>query len=255
METEPYLFEEKNKIGILALNRPDVLNAIDITTMRLLNKKVDEIADNSKLKILIITGKGRAFSAGNDLKAKMTPDEAWELQKLGRTVCLKILYLPQITVAAVNGYAMGGGFEIAISTDLRVASENATFGLPESKIGFPVAWGGWLLLPKLVGVTVAKEIMFFGDKFGVDKAVQLGLVNKVLPSENFMKHVMDYAKELKKRDASLMQITKYMINRSLEDPLSKTNHMAQKMFGIFSDEGKKEKLAKLRKEMLNELLD
>jgi enoyl-CoA hydratase len=150
---------------------------------------------------------------------------------------------------------MGGGFEVAMSTDLRVASQNATFGLPESKIGFPVAWGGWLLLPKLVGIAVAKEIMFFGDKFGVDKAVQLGLVNKVLPSENFMKHVKGYAKELKKRDASLMQITKYMINRSLEDPLSKTNHLAQKMFGFFSDENKKEKLAKLREEMLNELLD
>ncbi len=247
-EENPILYEENKKIGIVTFNRPELLNCFNINTLRVFEDLLNKLNENEQLKVVIFTGKGRAFSTGNDLKAKMTPEEAFEFTKTGRSCCLKMMYLPALTISAVNGFAIGGGFEFAMSTDFLVASENAVFRLPEVKIGLLPIWAGFNILPKLVGTRAAKEIIIFGNKFGVEKAKRWGLINEIYPAENFMESVMNYAKELKKRDQTLVQLSKYIINRSLDHPLSKTSELAGEMFEIYAGKDKKEKLRKLRKD-------
>jgi len=245
MNEDPVLFEQRNKIGIVTFNRPDVLNCFNIQTLRFFNEMLNELNENPKLRVIIFTGKGRAFSTGNDLKAKMTPEEAFEFTKMGRNVCLKILNLPIITIAAVNGFALGGGFEVAMSTDFRVASEKAVFGLPEVSIGLLPIWAGLTILPRLIGIQAAKEIMITGKRYGVEEAKGLGLINKIIQSENFMPSVLAYAKEFTKKDPILVQMAKYMANRVLDYPLTKTTELAGEMFEIYASKDKKEKLKEL----------
>ncbi|NHI92190.1 MAG: enoyl-CoA hydratase/isomerase family protein [Candidatus Lokiarchaeota archaeon] len=248
MNEDPVLFEQRNKIGIITFNRPDVLNCFNIHTLRFFNNMLNELNDNEKLKVIIVTGKGRAFSTGNDLKGKLSPEEAFEFTKIGRSMCLKILNLPAITIAAVNGFALGGGFEIAMSTDFRIASENAVFGLPEVSIGLLPIWSGLTILPRLIGIQAAKEIIITGKKIDVEKAKNLGLINEIFPSKNFMDSVMTYAKQFIKRDPILVQMSKYVVNRALDHPLTKTSQLAEEIFEIYANKGKKEKLRELRKE-------
>ena len=248
MNEDPVLFEQKNKIGIVIFNRPEVLNCFNIQTLRFFDKMLNELNNNQKLRVIIFTGNGRAFSTGNDLKAKMTPEEAFEFTKMGRNACLKILNLPAITISAVNGFALGGGFEFAMSTDFRVASEKAIFGLPEVSIGLLPIWAGLTILPKLIGIQAAKEIMITGKRISVEEAKSMGLINKIISSENFMDLVLSYAKELTKKDPILVQMAKYMANRALDHPLTKTTKLAGEMFEIYASKGKKEKLKDLTKD-------
>ena len=248
MNEDPVLFEQRNKIGIVTFNRPDILNCFNIQTLRFFNEMLNQLNKNPKLRVIIFTGNGRAFSTGNDLKAKMTPEEAFEFTKMGRNVCLKILNLPAITIAAVNGFALGGGFEFAMSTDFRVASEKAVFGLPEVSIGLLPIWAGLTILPRLIGIQAAKEIMINGKRYGVEEAKSLGLINKIIPSENFMASVFVYAKEFTKKDPILVQMAKYMANRALDYPLTKTTELAGEMFEIYASKDKKEKLNALNED-------
>ena len=248
MNEDPVLFEQRNKIGIVTFNRPDILNCFNIQTLRFFNEMLNQLNKNPKLRVIIFTGNGRAFSTGNDLKAKMTPEEAFEFTKMGRNVCLKILNLPAITIAAVNGFALGGGFEFAMSTDFRVASEKAVFGLPEVSIGLLPIWAGLTILPRLIGIQAAKEIMITGKRYGVEEAKSLGLINKIIPSENFMASVFVYAKEFTKKDPILVQMAKYMANRALDYPLTKTTELAGEMFEIYASKDKKEKLNALNED-------
>ena len=247
-EENPILYEEDKKIGIVTFNRPEFLNCFNINTLRAFNDLLNELNKNERLKVIIFTGKGRAFSTGNDLKAKMSPEEAYEFTKMGRACCLKILNSHAVTIAAVNGFAVGGGFEFAMSADFLLASEDAVFRLPEVSIGLLPIWAGLNILPKLVGIKAAKEIVILGKKFGVEKAQSLGIINEVYPAENFMESVMKYAKEIKKRDANLVQLSKYIINRSWDYPISKTTELAGEMFEIYGSKEKKEKLKAFRKD-------
>ena len=160
----------------------------------------------------------------------------------------KDIKLPCNTVAAVNGFAIGGGFEIAMSADFLLASENAVFRLPEIGLGLLPIWAGLNILPRLVGTRVAKEIIILGKKFGVEKAKEFGLINEVFPQENFMEHVMKYVKELKKKDATLVQLAKHVINRSWDYPMSKTSDLTGEMFDVYASKDKKEKIKAFRKD-------
>ena len=254
MNKDPILFEQRNKIGIVTFNRPDVLNCFNIHTLRFFNEMLNDLNESLKLRVIIFTGNGRAFCTGNDLKAKMTPEEAFEFTKMGRDVCLKILNLPAITIAAVNGFALGGGFEFAMSTDFRIASEKAVFGLPEVSIGLLPIWSGLTILPRLVGIQAAKEIMITGNRYDLKKAKSLGLINKEVSSENFMESVISYAKEFTKKDPNLVQMAKYMANRALDYPLTKTSELAGEMFELYASKDKKEKLKALRKDYFPDIL-
>ena len=232
---KPILLEvPARKIGIVWFNRPASLNAFDIDMVRAFAATIDGLYNDAGLKVLVLAGKGRGFSAGNDLKADMTPDEAREAQELGRKTCLKLMYMPQLTVAAIHGFAVGGGFEIAMAADLRVAAAGARLSMPELKLGMPVAWGGWNVLAKLVGVPMAKEIMFLGEHVGATRARDMGLVSKVFPDEGFMDAVMGFARELKKRDLVAIQLAKLAVNQAPQLPLTGTTALAGEIFNILA---------------------
>lgn len=229
-----HLQEWTRKVATIWFDRPAAMNALDIAALRSLAAIIDALETEDRYKVVVLAGKGKGFCSGNDLKARMTPAEANEAQALGRRACLKLMHLPQITVAAVHGFAVGGGFEIALAADLRVASENARFGLPELKLGMPVAWGGWNLLAKLVGIPKAKEVLLLGELFGAREAMAAGLVSKIFPDAGFLDATLDLARELRKRDAHAVQLAMLAANHVPDLPLGAAEGLAGEIFSILS---------------------
>ncbi len=164
------------------------------------------------------------------------------------------MYLPQITIAAINGPAVGGGFELAIAPDFRLASEKAIFQMPEAKHGYPVGWSGLNLLPKLVGVNISKEILLMAEKFDAQKALRWGLINKILSSDNFMEDVKEFANEFARRDPVLTQMVKYACNRAIEDSASQMSEMSDELFHLLFSKDKKTLIHEFRQKTLGDYL-
>lgn len=183
MPFETIILEKKGKIGYLTLNRPKVFNAINAQLISEFREAISEVEKDDEIRVLIITGAGKAFQAGADISelAKMTPLELhkWNHGILEDWRAVEALRKP--VIAAINGYALGGGLELAISCDIRVASENARMGTPEVSLGIIPGTGGTQRLPRLVGKGAALEILLTGEAIGAQEAYRIGLVNKVVP--------------------------------------------------------------------------
>src|SRR5919205_1604233 len=184
MAYENILVEREGPVAVLTVNRPKSLNALNSATLRELTQAVREAADSCRA--LILTGSGdRAFVAGADIAemAPMTPWSAREFSELGHVVTALLEDIPVATIAAVNGYALGGGLELAVACDMIYASENARLGLPEVTLGVCPGFGGTQRLVRLVGKLKAKEMIFTGDWGGAERALEEGLVKAGLPRE------------------------------------------------------------------------
>jgi enoyl-CoA hydratase len=182
---ETLRFEEVEKVGILIINRPQKLNALNIQVLRELKECLTSI-HLKKLKGLILTGEGeKAFIAGADIAEMrpMTHGEASAFSELGQQVTILFESLPFPTIAAVNGFALGGGFEMALSCDFIFASSNAVFGLPEVKLGLIPGFGGTVRLIRIIGECRGKELIFSGRNVSIDEAQKLGIVLEVYPSK------------------------------------------------------------------------
>ncbi len=194
----PMLYEKKGKVAIFTLNRPDALNAMDPETAIELGKLLLDFREDSNLWVGILTGSGqRAFCAGADIK-KMLPymkgirGEAW---RAPATICRGLeLWKPMI--AAINGAALGGGLELALACDIRIAAENATLGVPEVKLGLIPGWGGTQRLPRMIPSALAAEMLFTGNAISAAEAYRIGLVNKVVPPDKLMVAAMEMADKL-----------------------------------------------------------
>lgn len=192
------LYEKKGKVAIFTLNRPDALNAMDPETAIELGKLLLDFREDSNLWVGILTGSGqRAFCAGADIK-KMLPymkgirGEAW---RAPATICRGLeLWKPMI--AAINGAALGGGLELALACDIRIAAENATLGVPEVKLGLIPGWGGTQRLPRMIPSALAAEMLFTGNAISAAEAYRIGLVNKVVPPDKLMAAAMEMADKL-----------------------------------------------------------
>src|ERR671936_1150162 len=188
MAYENILVEHGPSISTITVNRPKALNALNSQTLRELTQAVRECADS---RVIILTGAGdRAFVAGADI-AEMVPMGPWkarEFSELGHVLTALIEDIPSATIAAVNGYALGGGLELAVACDLIFASQNAKFGLPEVTLGVTPGFGGTQRLVRLVGKLRAKEIIFTGEMVDAKQAAQIGLVNAGLPREELLPH-------------------------------------------------------------------
>ncbi|MGZ6507182.1 MAG: enoyl-CoA hydratase-related protein, partial [Tumebacillaceae bacterium] len=186
MAYENLLFEIKDSIGFITLNRPKALNALNSALLTELGLLLDEIAVNEEIKAVIITGSGeKAFAAGADI-AEMQPMTAMEGRKFsanGMNAITKLETIPQPTIAAVNGFALGGGCEVVLACDIRVASTKAKFGQPEVNLGVTPGFGATQRLPRLVGAGIAKELLLTGDVIGASRAYEIGLVNHVVEPE------------------------------------------------------------------------
>ncbi|MCC0044995.1 MAG: crotonase/enoyl-CoA hydratase family protein [Brucellaceae bacterium] len=187
------LMERRGEVALLTLNRPDKLNALNYETNDLLVRLLDRIEADRMIRAVVLTGAGdRAFSAGGDIhefseSVKQGPDVAIrEFVRRGQGMTQRLEAFPKPVIAAVNGIAFGGGCEITEAVHLAVASERAVFAKPEINIGIPPTFGGTQRLPRLAGRKRALELLLTGDPFGPDRALELGLVNKVVPHEELL---------------------------------------------------------------------
>src|SRR5438094_8729858 len=190
----------EGQIATITVNRPKALNALNSATLRELLQAVREAADSSRA--VILTGAGdKAFVAGADISemAPMTPWSAREFSELGHVVTALLEDIPCATIAAVNGFALGGGLELAVACDMIFASENAKLGLPEVSLGVTPGFGGTQRLVRLVGKLRAKEMIFTGDMIDARRALQIGLVNGVFPREELLPHCKKIADKVDTR--------------------------------------------------------
>lgn len=213
------IYEKKDHIGILTINRPDRLNAISNELTEELKQFLDEIEQDENLRVLVLTGAGeKAFVAGADIKELKDRDAliGREVSRTRQHLFSRIENLPVPVIAAVNGYALGGGLELALACSIRICSENAQFGAPEVKLGIIPGDGGTQRLPRLVGLGLAMEMILTGDFIDAQEAYRIGLVNKVVPLEELMNSVMELAKKIARRPPLAVRYAKEAANRSLE---------------------------------------
>jgi len=195
-EAAPLLWETHGHVAILTLNRPGAMNSFDMELMSEHRRRLEEFEADDDLRVLIYTGNGRAFSTGIDIKK--APDFLY-LPPKTRThywVTPNSLKISKPTIAAINGYAFGGGFELALGCDIRIASENALIGLPEVKLGALPGGGGTQWLPRLAGMGDALMMMLTGDPVNANEALRLRLVQKVVPAESLLEEAVKIAQAI-----------------------------------------------------------
>jgi len=235
---EHLIATQDGPIMTIELNRPEVLNAINSKMADELYWMVQELSARKDIRVLIVTGRGqRAFSAGTDLKERrgMNPEQLWaQSRKLHRVVDL-LDQMPQIVIGAIAGYCFGGGFEIALATDIRIAGENAAFSFPEMTLGaFPGA-GGPIRLAKLVGPGWAKEILLTGRRFAANEALRMGLVQYVYPSSELFPQALEMGKKALSVSplgaAAVKRIISRQAEMSLENATAFANALRQPLEG------------------------
>ncbi|MFQ6000028.1 MAG: enoyl-CoA hydratase/isomerase family protein, partial [Candidatus Bathyarchaeia archaeon] len=222
-------------VATITINRPKALNAINEETILEILSALDDIRKDENIRVVVITGAGdRAFSAGADIT--MVKDggalEARRTSQLGQKLMNEVEDLDKPVIAAINGYALGGGLELAMACDLRIASENARLGQPEINIGLIPGWGGTQRLPRFVGKGLAKEMIFTGRMIDAKTAEQHGLVNKVVPADQLKSAVEELAKELINKPPVAIKLAKELINNSTETSLRIGIRNESEAFGI-----------------------
>jgi len=211
----------REQIAVLTFNRPDVLNALNTEVVTEAREAVGELSSMDDVRVLVITGSGRAFVAGADI-AEMrdkTPDQARSYSQLGHSLMQSIQDMEKPVIAAVNGYCLGGGAEVALACDIRLASEKARFGLPETILGIIPGWGATQRAARLMGPALAKELIFTGEHISAQRALEIGLVNRVVPHDRLMDTTMEMARTIKKQGQIALSYAKKVINQGIEKSL------------------------------------
>jgi len=202
-------------ICTVKINRPDKLNAMNMDVAKELVNLFETLGKDDTVKVIILTGEGdKAFSAGDDIEymSKISPDESEEYAKLGQLVTATVENVKQPTIAAVNGFALGGGCELAMSCDIRIAANTAKMGQPEVTIGIPPGWGGTQRLMRIVGIAKAKEMVYTGKMIKAEEALEIGLVNHVVELSTLMDETMKMAKMIAANSAIAVRMSKVAIN-------------------------------------------
>ncbi len=203
-------------ICTVKINRPDKLNAMNIDVAKELINIFQQLDKDDSVKVIILTGEGeKAFSAGADIEymSKISPDESEDYAKLGQLVTATVENVTKPTIAAVNGFALGGGCELAMSCDIRLASDNARLGQPEVTIGIPPGWGGTQRLMRIVGIAKAKELVYTGKMIKANEAKEIGLVNHVFELASLMDEAINMAKQIAANSVLAVHMSKTAINR------------------------------------------
>lgn len=219
MQSEFVLEERRGQVTILTLNRPDVMNSFNFAMLRELKERAEAIQSDSQVRVVIITGAGdKAFCAGADLKERATYSEAQVREFIAtiRNLFTFIEAMNKPVIAAINGVALGGGTELALACDIRIASENVTMGLTETRLAIIPGAGGTQRLPRLIGRGKAKELIFTGRRVDAGEAFQIGLVNKICPGQLLMDECMAMAAVICEAGPIAIQQAKYAINHGLE---------------------------------------
>ena len=211
--------KDGDRVGIITINRPKALNALNWDTIRDLGNFIENDLPKEELRALIITGAGdKAFVAGADIAqmSEMNATEFNEYVDYAHKIFDLIQNNPCPSIAAVNGYALGGGCELALACDIRIASDKAKMGFPEVKLGIFPAWGGSQRITRMMGIGKAKELIFTGEMFSAEDALRFGLVERVVPHEVIMKEATELAQSIAQRAPLAVSTAKTAINKGSE---------------------------------------
>ena len=222
MQFETILYSLHEQIAEIRLNRPQRLNAVTATLYDELNQALSLAEADKDARVVLLTGEGRAFCVGADLKEHKTGRTAFDRRQylLGeQLVCKRLLQLKKPVIAAVNGYALGAGAEMAMASDFILMAESAQIGLPEISIGNFLGGGVTWLLPRLVGLAKARELVFLGERIKGEEAVRIGLANCVLPDEGFVDAARAFALKVAGKAPFSMQLAKEQLNMAAERTL------------------------------------
>jgi len=226
-------FEIEGEFAILTINRPKALNALNSEVLDELDKVLDSI-DTYKIRALILTGAGeKSFVAGADIAemSTLTKEQGKAFSKKGNDVFRKLETLEIPVIAAINGFALGGGCEIAMSCDIRICSENAIFGQPEVGLGITPGFGGTQRLARLVGPGMAKQMIFTGQNIKAEEALRIGLVNAVYPQNELLNEARKLALSIAKNGQNAVRNSKKAINDGLQLDIEKAIKIEEKLFG------------------------
>jgi enoyl-CoA hydratase len=214
MELECVLYDKKDGVAVIRLNRPQVLNAMNKRLWLDVQASLDDARQDDRVKVVVFTGEGRAFSTGADLKESKTRTiEAYRdylvaLQEVSRS----IIRFEKPTIAAINGYAIGSGYELALACDIRIAAAEAKIGSPEAKVTSSVTGGAFRLVQDLVGPGKARELLFTGEYIDGIEAARIGLVNRAVPADELMPTVLEMAAKIADNSAFSLKMIKKGLN-------------------------------------------
>jgi len=246
--------QQQGNVAVITMNRPEVLNALNSSVLHELDAILDEIEGREDLHVVLITGAGRSFVAGADISemANYTAADAKSFSKHGNDTFLRLTRFPRPVIAAINGFALGGGCELAMSCDIRVASEKAKFGMPEVGLGITPGFGGTQRLTRMVGMSTAMGLVLTNETINAQRALEIGLVNYVYPAEEMFDKAMELANLIASKPQVAVRQAKQAIRIGMQMDISSAAAFEAEAFGLcFSTEDQKDAMqAFLRKEKI-----
>lgn len=234
MELKNLLVEKNDGICTVKINNPQTLNALNAEVLKELEYAFDQINEDDEVSVVVLTGEGKAFVAGADI-SYMKDLDATQAKKFGEDgarVFRKIENLKKVVIAAVNGFALGGGCELSMACDIRIASTKAKFGQPEVGLGIIPGFSGTQRLPRLVGMGKAKELIFTGGHIDAEEAYRIGLVNKVTEKESLMEETYKMADKIKSNSKIAVKYAKEAMNRGTETDIETAIAYESNIFGL-----------------------
>lgn len=235
--------EQKGPVGVITMNRPEALNALNDQVLQDLDQVLDQVEENEEILVAVVTGAGRSFVAGADIgqMSTLTAVEAKKFGILGNKIFLKLENLSKPTIAAVNGFALGGGCELSMACDIRIASEKAKFGQPEVGLGITPGFGGTQRLPRIVGAANAMELILTAKTINAAQAKEMGLVSHVYAPEELMDKAMELANAIAANAQVAVRQSKAAIRRGLQTDMATGTAYESEAFGLcFATEDQKD---------------
>ncbi len=244
MTTSNILIEHRDQIAYVSINRPDALNALNQATVMELTTTLKTLETAPDAKVIILTGAGeKAFCAGGDIAfmRNLGPAGARKVALAADELFRTIEESSRVVIAAVNGFALGGGCELALACDLRVAAEGAQLGQPEINLGIIPGWGGTQRLPRLIGISRAKKLLFTGERVTASQALELGLVDLVFPAAELLDATHTLAQTIAAKPQAAMRMIKQAVNQGMQMDLDKAVRFETELFGMsFATKDKQE---------------
>ncbi len=237
------LIEKQGNVGVVTINRPEALNALNSQVLADLSAAIDAVEQDEEIYVMVLTGAGRSFVAGADIgeMKDLNAVEGKAFGNFGNSVFMKIENMKKPTIAAVNGFALGGGCELSMTCDIRIASEKAKFGQPETGLGITPGFGGTQRLPRIVGMSKAKELIFTAKNINAEEALRIGLVSQVVAPEALMDTAMELANAIAANAQIAVRQSKQAINRGMQCDIATGVAYEAEAFGLcFATEDQKD---------------
>lgn len=213
---------KQGHVGIVTMNRPEALNALSSAVFADLTKALDQVERDEDVYVVVITGAGRAFVAGADIgeMATMNVEEGLAFSELGNSLMMRVDLFPKPTIAAVNGFALGGGCELSLACDIRIASEKAKFGQPEVGLGIIPGFGGTQRMARIIGTGPAMELIYTADTIDANRAKEIGMVNHVVAPDELMTFALEMAEKIASKAQVAIRTSKMAIRRGIDCDIS-----------------------------------